>query len=312
MKPLLSLITLLLSHCLYAESTSWPKRLQNTSALPKVIAHKSDIPPFLYETKSFRFLSDKKLDYHKVREFAKSAESVPAAIKRIPLPLLQLPQSSDAQKPAIHIFSDLENYTRAGGVANSAGYYSGRQKAVFLRADQFIDLPQGRSVNYKLLVHELSHLCNDGFIGYTPAWFYEGNAEYFSAAFIPKGSYQFENMTDRVKNHIKQHLNQSSSISVPPLKQLLTMSSSDWREFNALREPEQVYHLYAISLILTHHFYHQTSNGRSEIKSWLAACQKRSRHSDPFPQLIAENQLSPLETQLTNFWKSKGIKIAFQ
>ena len=310
--PLLFLCALTTSLLVQSEEKPWPGHLKNQSSLPKVVATQSDSASFTYESLSFRFISDKKLDLNKVREFAKTAESVPAVVARIPLPLLHMPVMDDGKKPAIYIFSDLESYARAGGSPQSAGYYSGRQKSVYLRASAFTEVKAGRTVRYNLLVHELTHLCNDGILGYVPPWFSEGNAEYISAAFIPKGSYQFASITDRIKLHAKRQLHKQKHIRVPKLEKFLQLSSKDWRELTSTMEPNEVYHLYCLSLMLVHHFYHRDPEGRTKAKDFIEACQNRKNSSAPYPAILTSNETQALEKILTAYWKPKGIIITFE
>lgn len=309
---LLFLCALTTSLIAQTEEKPWPGHLKNRTSLPKVVASQTDSAPFTYESPSFRFISDKKLDLNKVREFAKTAESVPAAVGRIPLPLLQMPVTDDGKKPAIYIFSNPESYARAGGSPQSAGYYSGRKKSVFLRADSFTDVKPGRTVRYNILVHELTHLCNDGILGYVPAWFSEGNAEYITAAFIPKGSYQFKSITDRIKQHARKSLRKQKQIRVPKLETMLQVSSRDWRVLTSTMEPNEVYHLYCISLILVHHFYHRDPSGRAKANTYIEACLARKRSSDPYPEILTVAESKTLEKNLIRYWKPKGINIIFE
>jgi|GEM_PF-2350690 hypothetical protein len=312
MRLLLILCALTTSILAQPEDKPWPGQLRNRTSLPKIIASKADSAPFTYESLSFRFISDKKLDLNKVREFAKTAESVPAVVSRIPLPLLHMPVTADGKKPAIYIFSDPESYARAGGSPQSAGYYSGRQKAVYLRASAFTEVKVGRTVRYNLLVHELTHLCNDGILGYVPPWFSEGNAEYISAAFIPKGSYQFTSITDRIMLHAKRQLQKQKHIRAPELEKFLQLSSKDWRELTSTMEPNEIYHLYCLSLMLVHHFYHRDPDGRTIAKQYIEACQNRKKSSAPYPSLLTSKEAKALEKSLLAYWKPKGITINFE
>ncbi|PQJ28035.1 hypothetical protein [Rubritalea profundi] len=85
--PLLILCALTTSLLAQSEEKPWPKHLKNRTSLPKVVATQTDSPPFLYESRNFRFISDKNLDLNKVREFAKTAESVPAVVANVKIAL---------------------------------------------------------------------------------------------------------------------------------------------------------------------------------------------------------------------------------
>lgn len=77
-------------------------------------------------------------------------------------------------------------------------------------------------------------------------------------------------------------------------------------------EPNEVYHLYCVSLMLVHHFYHRDPDGRAKSKEFIEACQKRKRSSDPYPKIIENNEIQTLEKNLAAYWKTKGITITFE
>lgn len=292
----------------FAENqTKWPKTLKNTST-PAITIPTNETPPFTYETKTFRFITDQKISPDKMRAFALTAESVPAAISRIPLPLRRLPVNKDGSKPAIYLFADPEDFIRAGAAKAAAGYYSGKKQAVFIRSDQFINIQNGRTPNYNLLVHELTHLCNHGILGYVPAWFSEGNAEYLSAAFIPKGSYRFDDFIRRIPAHAKKFTDTSETITLPNIDKFLATSSKDWTK----NPTDPAYTNYLAALILTHYTYHLNPDGRKDTKKFITHLLAKKNLTSANEILFPSKQRKTLTKNLETYWKKRGLKINFQ
>lgn len=293
-----------------AENKTWPTQLINRTQ-PKIIAPKETSPPYTYTTKSFRFITQRKIDLTKMAHLAMTAESVPAAINRIPLPLQGMPVRKDGSKPPIYIIDNEDRYEELGGAKVSAGFYSGSRKAIYLRASSFIDVKPGRLPSYNLLVHELVHLSNHGVIGYVSAWLSEGTAEYFSAAFVPKGSYKFNDMPRRIKSHVERYTGRRNSMKLLPLDQLMTLNSARWRELTKREEEENSYRLYYTSLLLTHYFYHLDKDGRDKVETYIKASKKRKKTTSPYPKIVPDSELAIIEKRLVTYWKSRGLSIYF-
>lgn len=294
------------------EKKSWPDQLINKST-PEVTSPTQDAPPYIYQTKTFRFVCDKKIAIDKMRAFAMTAESVPAAISRIPLPLLSLPTHPDGEKQTIYVFTNEEDFIRAGGKPNSAGYYSGRHQSVYLRAEFFIDVPVGRLPNYNLLVHELAHLSTHGILGLVPSWLSEGTAEYMSAAFIPKGSYRFDDMVRSIPAHAKRHINTKETVELPSIEHLISLSNREWGEYVAsLGKDESAYPHYLAALILTHYVFHLDPEGRAKAEQYIDMLKARKPLKEANALLFPAETLKTLPGNLENYWRERGLKIRFQ
>ncbi len=304
--------------CLAQEATKakkkpWPTVLKGKGHAKVIMPDSNSTAPFIYTTKSYRFISQQQISKTKITKLAATAESVASAVSRIPLSL-SAPSQSEA-KPAIYIYNDEESYLKAGGAPASAGYYSGRKNAVFLRADKFLGK---KKPNYQLLTHELVHLNMHSIIGYSRAWFSEGNADYFASAFYATSSYNFTDMTRNIKNRARHFYPDNTIIELPPLKEFVELDFRQWRKLNQQLAPEDRYTPYLASLLIVHYFYHIDPDGREKIQTYLTALHQRASNRKRRPSLEDQAHLFPaadlnkIQTTITTYWNKRGLKVKFQ
>lgn len=291
------------------EAKPWPTVLKG-NGYARVIMPRSSTPPFTYTSRTYRFITQQKLSKTEISKLAATAESVASAISRVPLDLSAPP--SGPAKPAIYIYPDEKSYIAAGGPIASAGYYSGSDDAVLLRADLFI---KTKNPNYQLLTHELVHLNMDSILAYCGAWFTEGNAEYFSSAFFATSSYRFTDMTRSIQTRAKQFYPNETTIKLPSLEQLIQLDFTKWNELNEQLTPEERFSPYLASLLLVHYFYHLDPTGRAKIQTYLISVHHRSKTGnfslqDQAP-LFPKADLKKIQTTITKHWQSRSLNIQF-
>lgn len=304
--PLLLTTSILTGHA--QQLKSWPTVL-NGRGSAKVILPDNEQPPFIYLSKNFKFISSKKLDSTKIATFAATAESVPAAIDRIPLKLKKLPELLEGeQRHPIYITSTIEEFIKMGGSEQAAGYYSGRKKAVILRADQFLDI---KRPDYRLLTHEMVHLSMHGINAKANAWFTEGNAEYFACALIGNGSYNFSSMSRSIKDRTKGFFKPAEPLKLHSIKGFITRDSNQWRVINSNLEAKDRYAQYMTALLLVHYFYHIDPDGRAKVAKYLELMQTGKKEITHQAHLFPEDDLLKIEQAISNYWKPRGYQIIF-
>lgn len=295
-----------------SKTKPWPTVLKGRG-VAKVVLTKNQISGkerFVYLCRQFKFISDKKLDSTKIARFAATAESVPAAVGRIPLDLKRLPNLEDGKKRhPIYIASSVEEFVKLGGSENSAGYYSGRMRAVVLRADKFLDV---KRPDYRLLAHELVHLSMHGINGKCNAWFSEGNAEYFASAFYGTSSYKFSAMSQSIKDRTKRFFKRGEPVKLHPLDTFVTRDSNEWRKINSDLAPEDRYSQYMTALLVVHYFYHIDPQGKSKIAKYLALMQDGRKDDADQAHLFPVAELPKIQNSIIKFWKPKGYQIEFE
>ncbi len=299
-------MTLLTGHA--QQVKSWPTALKGRG-MARVILPKNELPPFLYLSKNFKFISSRKLDPTKIATFAATAESVPAALGRIPLKLRRLPELLEGEeRHPIYITSTVDEFIQMGGSEHSAGYYSGRQKAVILRADKFLDV---KRPDYRLLTHELVHLTMHGINGKANAWFTEGNAEYFACAFYGTSSYKFTSMTQSIKDRTKRLIQRDKPIRLYPLKDFVTRDVQRWIIINKNLDPSDRYSQYMTALLLVHYFYHIDPKGREKIAKYLELMEEGKKSIADQTHLFPEGEFIKIQNSIVSYWKPRGYQIFF-
>lgn len=272
-------------------------------------------PPYIYRTKHFELHANQKLNLRDSKLFAATVESVPVILKRLPLPLLRMP---DTQRAQIHIYPDEDSYLRHGGAPNTAGVYRSKTASILLRADAFFTPPQRPGsrlppkADYDLLVHEFTHLCMHGNLGYVPVWFSEGTAEYLSAAHQHQGSYDFKRIHSHIVERIKRHLpNDPDTIQLPRLDRVMAMDYPAWTDYIKEQAHEDHYRIYATSLLLVHTLFHGGEARREATRRFIADCHDRSRRADAAERLLPAAERKQLQQRIIQYWKPKGLKISF-
>ena len=311
-------IVFLLCSISLAQKTAWPTILKGRN-MSKVVEVSTNDGSQIYRGKFFQFISDSEIKTNDMRRFAATAESVHYALKKLPLNLVHPPRFDlDRDTHSIYIYADIAAYDKAVGVKHSAGYYSKFHRSVYLRKDLFITATKP---NYKLLVHELTHLNMHGIIRYSNAWFSEGNAEYMASSFFNNSSYNFSTMTANIRKRAlsflppneKKTKKKDESILLPNLKALITLDDPHWIKHNNKLAPENRYRPYLAALITVHYFYHIAPNGREKINRYISDLTSGNKKLRATAQqrLFQDINLSELETKLTTYWKKKGLRISF-
>lgn len=304
-----------------APKASWPTKFKPHRAAPiKLIQKGSDGKPFIYRTQHFELRSSTPLSEHNLSKFATTAESVPAVLTRLPLPLLSMPQDKTG-KPSLAkvlIYPDEATFLEAGGVIGAAGYYNGWKQAIMLRADTFLNPPPPAGsklppkANYDLLVHEFTHLCMHRDLAYLPVWFTEGTAEYLAATHENKGIYQFTNITSLISRHIKRCLPlDKAEIVLPGIVETMSLTHQSWQQRIKHNPVEDNYRPYATSLLLVHSLFHGGEKRRNNTKTFLENIRKRQPLLEQVEILIPAAEREALQKKIVTYWKGRGLRIKF-
>ncbi|BDS05781.1 hypothetical protein NT6N_08210 [Oceaniferula spumae] len=311
-----SLLFLPIAHAQKAKPLTWPKSFKPAGEAKIILVQKGDNDrPFVYHTKNFELQSPTALNERNLGLFATTAESVPSVLKRIPLPLLGMPESDRAK---VLIYPDEESFVAAGGAQGAAGYYSGRKQAIMLRADTFLNPPPPAGsklppkADYNLLVHEFTHLCMHRDLAYLPTWFTEGVAEYIAAMHENKGAYQFSNISSSIRRRIKSGLpNDKEEILLPGIAETMSLTAKDWQERIEQGQIENHYRSYATSLLIVHTLFHGGEKRRTATRQFLEQRQKRPPEADAETTLIPLAERKKLQQRIIDYWRPRGLRLKF-
>lgn len=297
-------------------SINWPSHFQSKRPARLRLSQKGGIGKnYIYQTRHFELHSPVAINEHNAKLFASTAESVPAVLARLPLPLLGMPTQ---QKARVFIYPDEESFVKAGGCPDAAGYYSGRQVAVLLRADTFLKPvnPASRlqpKANFDLLVHEFTHLCMHRDLRHLPSWFAEGTAEYLAATHQSHGQYQFTNVERCIRQRIQRHLpNDQGVIVLPGITDTLNLNGETWRTRILDLDIDDHYRSYATSLLLVHTLFHAGKQRRHDTLQFLKSHQTRSATANAVNILLPVEQHRQTEQRIIKYWRPHGLHLRFQ
>ncbi len=304
-------ILLILLSCSLALGQSWPQSFQPT--LP--IHREARILPWngmahRYQSQHFLIESPEKMNPTQLRGFTQTIESVPVILKRFPLALFSPPRKG---RPQVRIFNDDESFLKAGGHIGAAGVYDGRKQHVILRGKFFFSETGRARPNHDLLIHELTHLCMHEHLWKYDTWFHEGVAEYLAAAHTHEGSFRFNRIDVRIKDHLRAHLPPSQShTQVTALADLVGLSSDGWRERVSKLPPAEVLEAYSSALLLIHYHFHGGEERLEIVKTYLTKIATVKNTQTPLPKLITPEEARQVQGRLERFWKPRGLRLRFR
>ena len=310
------------------QTATWPVSWKPSAQAKIIVTQKGGGgKPYIYHTQNFELRSLTPLNERQLQAFANITESVPHVLKRLPMPLLGMPEGGRAK---VLIYPDEDSFIAAGGVQGAAGYYNGRLKAILLRADSFLTPASGRGsrlppkADYSLLVHEFAHLCMHSILGYLPPWFSEGTAEYLTATHESKGVYQFSNPSSSIRRRIRTSLpNDKGEIILPSIAETMTLSHKEWGDRIKKGQPKDHYRSYATSLLIVHTLFHGGEKRREATRTFLKTQHTRPHRIDQEKRIRypswneAETLLIPLEERkklqqrIIDYWRPRGLRLKF-
>jgi hypothetical protein len=287
----------------------WPKT--HTPVVPKVEIIASPDDFHRYATANYRIVSPEPLDRAPLNKFAQTAESVSWVLKLLPLPLYAPPPG---EKPLIVITSNENAYLKAGGARGTAGYYNGRLERVIIQWEHFRPRPEDSRLipeaDYNLIVHELTHLGMHQFLGISPPWITEGVAEYLAATHTTGGQFNFTNPDRAIRDRLTRNSPaDQKTIAALNLKSTLEMDGRAWHQMTLAKEPFETLQAYKSALLLTHFYFHGSSERRSEMKLYLEQLGKITRFTKDLPALVTQKDLPEIQEKLTRYWAARGVQL---
>jgi hypothetical protein len=265
-----------------------------------------------WTTPNFRIDADAGIDAQAVAKLAVISESTAAVLRAHPLPLSAPPEG---YKPRISLYSDARAYENAGAAEGSAGYYIGRGEArVLIRADYFLSAVvverslRAPDMDEDLAVHELVHLCMHRKLIGLPQWLVDGLAEYFGAAHLGGGRFDFDRMDEALRDHLRVKLSpRDPAIRLLPVATIATLDHRGWSALMQSLPAEERYLAYGTALLLTHYHLHGGAERRERVRAALEKA-PQLRKPEAFPTLA---EIPAIEAALIRYWRGKGLDLRF-
>lgn len=298
----------------------WPRTFSmEGSADAQIIKEDAEAKEFIYETEHYEFVCDSKFSTNLVKEFARIFEATYELNCHLPLDLKPRPERL-RKKFRARIFTEESDYFSAGGIAGSAGIYSGGKKTLMVPLKSLGVKMVGSRVSidysaqdYRTLIHEITHQMMNHWLFALPSWLTEGSAEYVELAEYSRGKFSFLRHDDNLQSHLQRWANEFPMV---PVKKLLTITSREWSDAVS---SDDINYNYPSALILTYYFYHLDGEGDgAHIIRMLRELEKLERATEDDANLLIKEHLLrtrdyvTLQDDVVKAMRKIGIRIAVE
>lgn len=297
----------------------WPKSTGLEEA-PKAIVVMEDAAAknYVYRTSNFEFRCDSRLGADVVREFGRIFEGTLEVNKQLPLLLKPKPEEGRELFVA-QLFTNQDDYFKAGAIPGSAGVYMGGKQSIFVPIQSLGVKIVGKRVALEpqadntTLIHEITHQMMNHWLGRLPTWYVEGSAEYVAAQKYRMGHFSLTNPGGNVRKYLNDHKGVwDKKFTMWHVHHLMQIDSNAWA--GALGSgPTIAMRNYASATILAYYFYHVDGKGdAANIIAWLRAIESGTPHMEAAAKhLIRGRKLSDIEKEIARAMQKEGLVIEF-
>jgi hypothetical protein len=298
----------------------WPDNVKfDEDPQVEIVSEDKEANRYVYESASFRFVSDVRLSRQVVKGFAVMFESTYQYCRALPLAITGGIKTDG--KFQILLFEKKETYVEAGGPPTSAGVFISAKSAVMVPLTSLGVKQVGsgymldRDVSNRTLIHELTHQLTpmpyfqNGAMG----WFTEGIAEYVAATPYRQGRFKVKSNFDDIVAYATAYGKDATrgralgkDISAPHLKDYFQMPYSAFTGTDANFN-------YGLALMLTTYFLHLDGEGdAARMKEFLKALRAGKSGQDAIDVLLGGRSYEEMEEAISKGWRRKGVKIEFR
>lgn len=298
---------------------AWPKSTGLEEA-PKATVVKEDAAAkeYIYRTANFEFRCDSRLGADVVREFGRIFEGTLEINNQLPLDLKPKPEEGRELFVA-QLFTNKDDYFKAGAIPGSAGVYMGGKQSIFVPIQSLGVKIVGKRLALEpqaentTLIHEITHQMMNHWLGRLPIWFVEGSAEYVAAQKYHMGRFSLTNPGANVRKYLNDHKGVwDKKFTMWHIYQLMHIDSAAWSGAigggtgNAMRN-------YASATILAYYFYHVDGKGdAANIIAWLRAIESGTPQEEAAEKhLIRGRKLADIEKEIAHAMQKDGLALDF-
>ena len=283
-----------------AAEKAWPRSVAIADK-PEVIVVKEDeaAKKFIYRSPHYEFECDSKLGANVVREFGRLFEATYLLNCKLPLDLKPKPEPLREFFLA-RLYTNEEDYFKAGAIPGSAGVYQRAEKALSVPLKSLgvkmvgsrVSLDKADDKANATLIHEITHQMMNHWLPKLPVWFTEGSADYTEMIeYFPTGRFAWTGMRKRLQDFaFQKNLYEPGPFKMLDLKELMEMNSRTWAAALSLKvkapkvmggEAAQSSQNYGSAALLTYYFYHVDGNGDgANVIAWLRELETVERNFD--------------------------------
>lgn len=289
--------------------------------VPEVTVVKEDEAgkEFIYQSPHYEFHSPALLGASVVREFARIFETTYQANWALPLGYKPAPEEGHERFQCM-LYKTKEDYFDAGGMAGSAGVYSGKDRQIMVPLESLGVKFFGKRValdrngDNDTLIHEITHQMMNAWLGKLPVWFIEGSAEYVRMAKYDHGKMSFVNREKNLQGFLQDRGSDGKSWTMTPLKYLMSMDHRTWAEAMG-GSGKSANRNYGSAGVLVYYFYHCDDKGdAAHTRDFLKALSDRDDTSNlkaVTQHLLRDFTYAQLQEAVEKALRKEGVKITW-
>jgi len=175
---------------------------------------KAEGGPFEFKTEHYVFVSESKTNESFISEAAEVFEGTYQAIDSLPMGLHLVPPGGDVIFRARLMTSEsfleeVVNYIDESPDLKAVPVYLEKRKKLWVPYESFGAVRKGGQMimdpaaDKSALIHEITHHMMHSWLVVTPRWFTEGMAEYIASVPYQKGTFDFKNSAQGLKNRLE-------------------------------------------------------------------------------------------------------------
>ncbi len=244
------------------EKRTWPENVvvPTKSIEIQIIEESPAARKCIYRSEGFEFTSQAKLAGSVMKEVARTFEATKTLVSSLPWGVVcQPPEGFERYQAAL--YETRNDYTAAGGPANSGGVYMSGDK-IFRVPFPSIGLKllgktYAKDENYDggTLIHEITHQVMDAYLTFLPVWVIEGTAEYTEMLPYNAGKFRADAHKTSIRDHIKEMEKRGYAIDIGNLETHMKMNRATWSGI-ADSSNKSMGELYFRSVLLVYYFCH--------------------------------------------------------
>ncbi|MEX2579184.1 MAG: hypothetical protein WD342_09000 [Verrucomicrobiales bacterium] len=297
----------------------WPKAISaDIQQDIEVLEEDDEAGRYVYASDHYEFICDVKLNTSVVKRFSLLFEATNQYCRELPLGMVK-PFREERHK--IRLFERESSYFEKGGPPGSAGVYISRggegDILVPLTSLGVKKVGSNYSVDYKkensTISHEIAHQITDYeyFAPGARGWFSEGLAEYIAQSGYRSGKFDVDDLR-KLKEYVTAYGEGGTGgralgdeFSAPNLEDFFTQS---YEAFTANANFN-----YGLGALVTYYFFHMDGDkDAARIKEFLKGMKAGKEPPECFEPLLDGRSWDELEGDITQSWRSRGVRIHFE
>lgn len=310
-----------------AEKT-WPQMVTLIDAPHvEVIEEAPAKKTFMYRSPHYVFICDSRLRGDVVKEFGRLFEATYLINCKLPLDLRPVPESSRTHFHAL-LFTNYEDYMRAGGLPGSAGVYINSKNALMVPlislgvklsgSGQTVLLDKNSDDDNATLIHEITHQMMNQWLGSMRIWQIEGSAEYIRMLDYNRfGRFSLTNLNKQLKLYVQKMNPQGGgkTFVMANLEELMTMENEQWSAVLAGARGAAAVN-YGSAALLIYYFYHLDGAGNSaNMIAFLRGLENAKSYEEEDAlvkkHLLRNRTYVQLADDVKSAFRKEGIDITF-